>query len=309
MKSSKFTFGILAVALFATACNGIDFKKTSAGVPYKVFPSKEGQKIAVGNIIKFNFSIKLKDSLLNSSYNKVPAYQDVVANTQPGYDIGPAVNEIFLQSKKGDSIVISFSADSLLKKNPMMAMQWPIKKGEQLLFTLKVLDVLKSKDSAQADFMKEQQVFQERQMKKDDKLIQDYLKSNNIAAQKIGDGVYVQIINPGTEPKIAEGKFVTMFYKGSTLQGKAFDSTQSKPATFQMNGRTIKGFEQGLTGLGKGAKAKLFIPSMLGYGEQAASEILVPFSNLIFDVEIVDVSDTPPASLQQKNNADSTAHQ
>lgn len=324
MKLAKLTFSVLVVATAVTACNNIDFKKTSAGVPYKIFPAKTGEKIDSGNIVKFNFSVKLKDSMINSSYGKLPGYQQVAGANASVYDVEPAINEILLKAKTGDSIYISFASDSLLNHNPMMATQMPIKKGEQLIFTIKVLKVFKSRDLVQADYMKEQQDFAKRQqdeqenklkndpkvlaqMQKDSKLIEDYLAANHITAQKKGHGTYVEVINPGTGPKIEKGKYVTMYYTGSTLKGKVFETNVGKEAaTFQMLGNTIKGFEDGLMGLGKGAKAKLFIPSMLAYGDQARSEIIGPYENLVFDVDIADVTDTLPQPKQPMMNMDST---
>lgn len=321
MQVVKNVLSVAMAALTLVACNSVDFKKTKSGVPYKIFPAKSGEKIVAGNFVKFNFLFKTKDTTINSSYGKTPGYQPVSVDTAKGYDIGIAINEILLKSKKGDSIYISFSADSLIAKNPMIVQQLPLKKGDNLIFTIKVLDVFKTGELAQADFMKEEQVFAQRmqkeqeekfktdpkileQMKKDSKLIEDYLTANHITAQKLGLGTYVEVIKPGTDPKITKGKFVTMYYTGSTLGGKQFETNFGKePATFQLEGKTIKGFEEGLIGLGKGAKAKIFIPSMLGYGPQPRSEIIGAYENLIFDVEIVDVTDTPPApkNIPQQN--------
>lgn len=304
-----------AVALSFTACKNVDFKKTSNGVPYKVFESKSGTKVAQGDFVKFQYKLQVKDSVLNSSYDKMPGYQQVAPAGNAGY-LESAINEVVSKSKKGDSILLAFTTDSIFARDPMTAQQMMLKKNDKLNFTLKIIDIFKKEDQVQADYTKEQEAFVQRQMKanddklkndpkvraqmdKDSKLIEDYLKANNIQAQKVGMGTYVQVINPGTEPKIAKGKFVTMFYTGSTLKGKQFETNVGKePATFQMAGRTIKGFEEGLMGLGKGGHAKIFIPSMLAYGEQARSEIIGAYENLIFDVQVVDVTDTPPAPAQ-----------
>ena len=37
-----------AIALAMSSCNNVDFKKTKGGMPYKLFPSKEGKKAVVG---------------------------------------------------------------------------------------------------------------------------------------------------------------------------------------------------------------------------------------------------------------------
>lgn len=55
----------------------------------------------------------------------------------------------------------------------------------------------------------------------------------------------------------------------------------------------IKGWDQGLQGLCKGAKAKLIIPSEFGYGEVGAGDKIPGGATLNFDVEVVDISDPP----------------
>jgi FKBP-type peptidyl-prolyl cis-trans isomerase len=48
----------------------------------------------------------------------------------------------------------------------------------------------------------------------------------------------------------------------------------------------IPGWDEGISLLKEGAKATLFIPSELGYGEQGAPPVIPPNSELIFYVEL-----------------------
>jgi peptidylprolyl isomerase len=62
-------------------------------------------------------------------------------------------------------------------------------------------------------------------------------------------------------------------------------------------GRVIPGFDQGFTGMKVGGKRRLFIPWQLAYGARgrpgpdAGHPGIPPKADLIFDVELVDVSD------------------
>jgi FKBP-type peptidyl-prolyl cis-trans isomerase len=54
-------------------------------------------------------------------------------------------------------------------------------------------------------------------------------------------------------------------------------------------GQVIPGWDEGLMLLKKGSKAKLIIPSPLGYGESGAGAMIPANSILVFDVEVTDV--------------------
>ena len=57
----------------------------------------------------------------------------------------------------------------------------------------------------------------------------------------------------------------------------------------------IKGFDEGVQLLCKpAATAKVYIPSMLGYGKTNPQTGIKPFENLIFEIAIVDVKDKAP---------------
>ncbi len=75
---------------------------------------------------------------------------------------------------------------------------------------------------------------------------------------------------------------------------------EPQPATFPIGlGRMIPGFDQGFTGMKVGGKRRLFIPWQLAYGTREMPDHgpdhpgIPAKSDLIFDVELVDVTDLP----------------
>lgn len=56
----------------------------------------------------------------------------------------------------------------------------------------------------------------------------------------------------------------------------------------------VAGWDKGLIGLCKGAKVTLVIPPEMGYGERGAGPDIPGGATLNFDVEVVDISETPP---------------
>ena len=82
-----------------------------------------------------------------------------------------------------------------------------------------------------------------------------------------------------------------MHYRGTTLDGKEFDSSYKRgaPASFPLN-RVIAGWTEGLQLVKEGGKVKLFIPANLAYGERGAGRDIGPNSALIFEVELIKVN-------------------
>jgi peptidylprolyl isomerase len=58
-------------------------------------------------------------------------------------------------------------------------------------------------------------------------------------------------------------------------------------------GRVIPGWDQGFGGMKIGGKRRLFIPWQLAYGATGRPPVIPPKSDLIFDVELVDVTEMP----------------
>lgn len=85
------------------------------------------------------------------------------------------------------------------------------------------------------------------------------------------------------------------FYKplAPKQRGRKFDSSldRGEPLDFALGaGRVIKGWDQGVAGMKVGGKRTLIIPSDLAYGKRGAGGgVIPPDSDLIFDVELLDV--------------------
>ena len=103
---------------------------------------------------------------------------------------------------------------------------------------------------------------------------------------------------------VKDGDNLKMHYTGTIDQssekgekGKKFDSSRDRGATFDVQigrGRVIQGWDKGLVGLCKGAKATLVIPPDMGYGDRGAGADIPGGATLNFDVEVVDITEGPP---------------
>lgn len=133
-------------------------------------------------------------------------------------------------------------------------------------------------------------------------------------------------IKVGTGPEAEPQKFYKVKYTGwRAADGVKFDSWdehrepemgpdgkpvldadgkpkmgEPEPAMFPIGiGRMIPGFDQGFTGMHVGGKRRLFVPWQLAYGNRAMPDHgpdhpgIPAKSDLIFDVELVDMTDLP----------------
>jgi peptidylprolyl isomerase len=101
----------------------------------------------------------------------------------------------------------------------------------------------------------------------------------------------------GTGPLAMPHKFYTIHYTGYLTDGTKFDSSvdRGEPLTVEYGEhQVIPGWDTGFDGMHIGGKRRLFIPYQLAYGASARGPIPAR-SELIFDVELLSQSDTPPA--------------
>lgn len=303
------------MALLLAACSGGGYKKTKSGLLYKVISDGKGKPAERGQILKFHVARRLKsgskDSLLGDSYASMPAYAKV---DSVGSTYNPA--EIFPLLRKGDSAVVVLSIDTLMAKNPGQLPPF-FKKKDQFVITFKVLDVFTSDSAAQADNMAEGTKEQARQLAAQEKAaaegeklkgpavkdIEDYLAKNKITTVKTKGGTFVQIKEAGTGSLADSGKKVAVKYTGKLFpSGEVFESNMdgSRPPLDVVvgTGSVIKGWDEGLALFKKGGKGTLYIPFFEAYGDRPGPG-QKPHESLIFDIEIVDVTDAnaPQANM------------
>lgn len=99
-----------------------------------------------------------------------------------------------------------------------------------------------------------------------------------------------EIIGHGKET--SRGALCSVHYTGTLQDGTIFDSSHKRGKPFQFvfgTGRVIKGWDQGLVGMKVGGKRKLFVPEHLAYGEREIGDIIPAFSDLNFEIELLEV--------------------
>ena len=109
---------------------------------------------------------------------------------------------------------------------------------------------------------------------------------------KTDSGLFYNITKKGSGISPSIGSQVSVHYEGKLTDGTIFDSSykRDKPIKFSVGvGQVIKGWDEGIMLLNKGAIARFVIPSELAYGSRGAGNIIPPNSTLIFEVELVNI--------------------
>lgn len=72
-------------------------------------------------------------------------------------------------------------------------------------------------------------------------------------------------------------------------------TAKKPPFTFVVGKHNvIQGWDDGLKYFAKGGKGRLLVPAMLGYGPQGSPPVIPQYTNLIFDIEVTDVTIPAP---------------
>lgn len=110
-------------------------------------------------------------------------------------------------------------------------------------------------------------------------------------------------VAPGTGAAAAPRQCIFAHYTGWLSDGTKFDSsrdtaadgTPRTPISFPQGGRrVIAGWDAGFEGMRVGGRRRLIIPYQLAYGELGRPPVIPARATLIFDVELMAVSDTLP---------------
>ena len=95
----------------------------------------------------------------------------------------------------------------------------------------------------------------------------------------------------GTGETVPEQATITAHYTGAlAADGTIFQSSHdgAQPATFGLY-QVIAGWTQGVPGMKVGGTRRLIIPSALAYGSRRAAANIPPNSDLVFDIELLEI--------------------
>lgn len=280
------------IAIIITNCTDDKWYRTPSGLIYKVFSSNSKDSVAsFGRTIKVNLVQKAGDTIIQNTYGDMPYYEMIMPYGNP---YNPSAT--FPGLRKGDSVIVKQRVDSMLKKKIFEKLPPWLKKSDEWITTIKVLDVFTSDSLLQADKQKEGEKFIARWKTAGEKKIENYLQANHIAGTKTNDGVYVQSSSNGTGEIVDTGKYVNLHFLVKTLQRKILNNSrdtgfQKGPVGFQIgSGFFPLSIEHALIGKSKGSITTVYMPAIMIYGINFPKEVKKD-DVLVFVLELLDVKD------------------
>ena len=301
MKKSILSMAVMAFLMVGTlsACNEKSpypgFQKTESGLYYQFFEKNEGAQPQNGDLLEVVLSC-----VVNDTTPIFPAMENVLQLMESQFD--GDLFEGLAMMHKGDSAAFIVNIDSTFR-HLMGQPQLPegFASTDVMRFDVRLNDFYPESEYMKRMAVKVKQMTDERiaKMKEDHaeetavaaQQLDEYLAKNKINVEPTQSGLYYVMTQEGNGEKPEVGQVVKVHYTGKLLDGTVFDSSveRGEPISIPIGvGQVIPGWDEGIQLMSKGEKGVLYIPYYLAYGDRQAGDKIVPFSNLIFEVELVD---------------------
>lgn len=232
-----------------------DFDSTASGLRYKIYRNGTGDIIERGDYVAVDYRGTFTSGVqFDASYDRGQPFPLGVGYgfVIPGWDEGLQLLH------EGDSAELYIPWQ--LAYGDRGSAQMPAKSN--LVFTIEPKEILYKNDF---DF----DAYEEKRT-------------------QTGLSYYVMEEGDGAMP--VAGNNVEVHYTGYFLDGKVFDSSVEKgtPLPFQVGvGAVIPGWDEAVQLMKVGTKMRVIVPFYLAYGEQGYPGAIPPYSNLVFDMELM----------------------
>lgn len=261
----------------------------------------DARKVNVGDILTFNMSYSINNDsvIFDTKENGQPAQLQADTGKYDGDLMGALMN-----LNEGDSVLYIVNADAFFTKTFGMRQSPPFIDSTDLLYFYMGLDKVQTMEELEAELA----VKQQEEMAAENVILAKYIADEGITEQPTESGMYFISQVEGTGRQAESGKTVKVNYSGQLIDGRYFDTSVEEVAIAQDifnpnrpyapldfvlgSGRVIKGWDEGIALLKEGGKARLIIPSNIGYGANPRpGGIIKPYNTLIFDVELIEVGE------------------
>lgn len=251
---------------------------TSNGVLiYNHREQSSGQQVKMGKVVELMF----RGKLLNGDIWQKNNWSFHIVGDSPDYPI--QWDQALCRLSEGDSANFLIPSEKAFGERGYPRRVPPF---TPVIMEVKVLDVLSRENHQQ-----QQLAWRRKKRKKSRRKLKNYLSDNNITTEPSSSGLIYITLKEGRGSTPSKGDTAMVHYKGSFLNGEVFDSSydRGKPFPVIIGKRgLIEGWQEAIPKMQVGEKAKIIVPWRLAYGPQG-SEIVPPYANLVFELELVKI--------------------
>ena len=276
------------------------YQKTPNGLYYRFYTKNEGATPQMGELMDVMIGCVVNDTM-----PLFPAMENTLQLMEPLFP--GDIFEGLAMTHAGDSVSFIVNIDSTFRTffgQPTLPEQYS--STDVMRFDIRVEDIYPESQYLAHMAAKNQKAVTERIAKmvadhpeesaQAAQALTEFLAKKKVVAEPTASGLYYVMTQEGNGEKPQVGQLVSVHYTGTLLDGTKFDSSfdRDQPIQFPLGvGQVIPGWDEGIALMSKGEKGMLYIPYYLAYGDRGAGELIEPYSNLVFEVELVDFEDMP----------------
>jgi len=121
---------------------------------------------------------------------------------------------------------------------------------------------------------------------------EDFLAANKTkeGVMTTESGLQYEVLTEGDGPMPTINDKVKVHYHGTLIDGKVFDSSveRNEPISFGLS-QVIKAWQEAVPLMKVGSKHRIYAPYNLAYGDRGAGPVILPYSALIFEIELLGI--------------------
>ncbi len=247
---------------------------TSSGLYYIEMEAGTGNRAALEDLVDFNYTTELIDgTVVGTSDEELAVDKSIFEDTKMygpirsmiGYTGVPGVDEglLYMYEKGISKMIVPSNIGGIYPSDYTTK-----------IYTIELVNTFNDPEQFQSD------------------QILSYLKDHQIDSTFVTPtGLHYIEDTVGTGLRITTGVNVQLWYTGTFLDGRVFDSNRNgtvmsvtMPAT-----NYIAAWDEALRLMSEGTIARIIVPYNLAYGAQGQGSV-PPYMPLVFDIEIVKVS-------------------
>ena len=262
---------------------------TEGGLKYKYQDIVgEGKEPQVGDVLSIDMKWStIEDSVFYISNNTGYKDADIVQLQTPNNPGG--IEEGFAKMKEGDSVTFYINPERFFKEYIKAEIPVFLINDAEMKIDIRLIKVESKKEYA-ASLIEWQRYKEFEEFQKIEETI-DYWNSNGDSIVEI-DGLYIVYDTLHVGKKINYNAVFDLHYIATFTNGQEFYNTydNAHPDEFQFgqNGQMVEGLKKAISSMKYGQKAKVLVPSEMGFKEKgSAGKIVPPYTPVIYYLEIL----------------------